>query len=154
MTARVVTVSADTSVAEIARLMLTHRIGAIPVVDSESHVVGIVSDHDLLGRPAADSARSWWLALFSGGEASVADIAKACRLRAEDVMHVRVRTVSEETPINTLGNLMQRHRLKHVPVTRHGKLVGIVSRSDLLAALLGGHDKVPLASPEYRFFNE
>jgi len=154
MTRHVVTASADSSVAEIAQLMAAHGIGAIPIVDGQSHVIGIVSEHDLLRHPPGDSPRAWWLRLFDKDSVRLEDIATARHRRAEEVMRVRVHTVSDATPVGVLGSLMQRHRLKHLPVVRGGKLVGIVSRGDLIAALVADRPEEPLPSQPYRFFGE
>jgi len=154
MTRRVVTASPDTSVAEIVRLMLAHHVSAIPIVDHQSRVVGIVSEHDLLRHPPGDSPRAWWLHLFDKDIVGLEDFATASRRKAGDVMHARVRTVSDATPVGVLGSLMERHKLKHVPVVSHQKLVGIVSRGDLIAALIKSQQEGPQRLPEYRFFGE
>jgi len=154
MSRRVVTASPDATVAEIARLMLAHEISAIPIVDHSSHVVGIVSEHDLLGHPPGDSPRAWWLRLFDRDMVRLEDIATARQRRAENVMHARVHTVSDAMPIGVLGSMMQRHKLKHVPVVNHGKLVGIVSRGDLIAALMSDHPQAQQPTPDFRFWGE
>jgi len=154
MRRRVVTAGPDATVAEIAQLMLAHEISAIPIVDHSSHVVGIVSEHDLLGHPPGDSPRAWWLRLFDRDMVRLEDIATARQRRAENVMHARVHTVSDAMPIGVLGSMMQRHKLKHVPVVSHQKLVGIVSRGDLIAALIKSQQEGPQRLPEYRFFGE
>jgi len=136
MTRPVVTAKTDTSVSEIAQLMLANRIGAVPIVDDQAHVVGIVSDHDLLRHPPSDSPRAWWLRLFDKDALSLEDIAGARNLPARDVMVRHVTTISDVTPIGVLGSLMRRRKLKHVPVVHEGRLVGIISRSDLLDALV------------------
>lgn len=154
MTRHVVTAGADSSVAEIAQLMVAHRVSVIPIVDGQSHVIGIVSEHDLLRHPPGDSPRAWWLRLFDKDSVRLEDIATARHRRAGEVMRVRVRTVSDATPVGVLGSLMQRHRLKHLPVVHGGKLVGIVSRGDLIAALVGDRPEEPQPSQAYRFFGE
>ena len=154
MTRHVVTADADMGIATIARLMQAHHVSAIPVIDDESRVIGIVSEHDLLSAPPGDSPRAWWLRLFDKDSVCLEDVATARHRRAKDVMRLHVRTVSDTTPIGVLGSLMQRHKLKHVPVLHDGKLVGIVSRSDLIAALVGDRQEATPGSPEYRFFSE
>jgi len=154
MTREVVTGRADTPVPALARLMLTHGIGAIPIVDDRNIVIGIVSDHDLLRRPPSDSPRAWWLRLFDKNSVCLEELATARDLLARDVMGRRVRTVGETMPVGVLGSLMRRHKLKHVPVVHDGYLVGIVSRGDLLAALLRGVENTEEPSPAYRFFGE
>jgi len=154
MTRQVVTANADTSVADIAQMMLTHHVSAIPVVDEQTHLIGIVSEHDLLRHPPGDSPRAWWLRLFDKHLVCLEEIATARHRRAKDVMQVRVRTVSEAMPIGVLGSLMQRRRLKHLPVLHGGKLIGIVSRGDLIAALTKDHSASVVAAPAYRLFGE
>ena len=136
MTRKVVTVAPETSVAEVARLLLTNKISALPVIDDEHRVVGIVSEGDLLGRPLADSPRGWWLKLFDESAACLEEIATARHLHARDVMTSPAVTVGDQTPIDVLATLMRRLRVKRVPVLQHGRLVGIVSRTDLLDALV------------------
>ena len=135
MTTKVVTATPETSVAEIASLLLEHKISAVPVIDGEQGVVGIVSEGDLLGRPPADSPRGWWLRLFNESAACLEEIATAHHLKARDVMTSPAVTVGEQTPIDVLATLMHRHRVKRVPIVRDGGLVGIVSRTDVLDAL-------------------
>ena len=135
MTTKVVTVTPETSVAEIARLLLEQKISAVPVIDDEQSVVGIVSEADLLGRPPSGSPRGWWLRLFNDSAASLEEIATARHLKARDVMASPAVTVVEQTPIDVLATLMRRRRLKRLPIVHNGKLVGIVSRTDVLDAL-------------------
>jgi len=136
MTQKVVTAPPETSVAEIARLLLQNKISAVPVVDDEHHVLGIVSEGDLLGRPPADSPRGWWLKLFNENAVSLEEIATARHLTARDIMTSPAVTVGVQTPIGVVATLMRRRRVKRVPVIEHGRLVGIVSRADLLGALV------------------
>lgn len=135
MTRRVVTVTTETPVAEIARLLLDRHISAVPVVDADARVLGIVSEGDLMRRPETGAARrrSWWLSLVSGEDA--ADYVKAHGGRASHVMTRGVVTVTEDTPLPDVARLLEERRIKRVPVLRRGKLVGIVSRADLLRGL-------------------
>lgn len=135
MTTKVVTATPETSVAEIAGLLLEHKISAVPVIDGEQGVVGIVSEGDLLGRPPAGSPRGWWLRLFRENTACLEEIATARHLKARDVMTSPVVTVGEETPIDILATLMRRRRVKRLPIVHDNRLVGIVSRTDVLDAL-------------------
>jgi CBS domain-containing protein len=136
MTREVVTVGPDTSVAEIAALLHENRITAVPVVDAERHVLGIVSEGDLLGRPPAGSPRGWWLRLFDERAVLLEEIATARHLKAHDVMTRPAVTVVEDTPVDVLASLMRRRRVKRLPVLRDGKLAGLVSRADVLDALV------------------
>jgi CBS domain-containing protein len=136
MTVNVVTVSENTPVHEIVRLLLKYRISAVPVVDSTRRVVGIVGEGDLL-RPEGTSRGwrkgSWWLeAFFTGGALSDE---KAYGRTAGAVMTRDVITVSEDTPLNEIAEVLERHHIKRVPVLADGSLVGIVSRANLLHGL-------------------
>jgi CBS domain-containing protein len=136
MTVNVVSVSEDTPVHEIVRLLLKYRISAVPVVDSARKVVGIVSEGDLL-RPEGTSAGwrkgSWWLQAFFAGEALSDE--KAYGRTAGAVMTRDPITVSEDTPLNEIAELLERHHIKRVPVLANGSLVGIVSRANVLHGL-------------------
>jgi CBS domain-containing protein len=136
MTTEVVTATPETTVAEIAGLLLEHKISAVPVVDGEHRVIGIVSEGDLLGRPSAGSPRARWLRLFNDNAATLEEIVTARHLKARDVMTGPAVTVGEDTPITVLAGLMRRRRVKRLPVVHNGRLVGIVSRADVLDALV------------------
>jgi len=87
------------------------------------------------------SARGWWLRLFDDEAVCLEEIATARHLKAQDVMTRDVVSVLDQAPIDLLATLMRRHRLKRVPIVREGKLVGIVSRADLLDALVGDREE-------------
>jgi CBS domain-containing protein len=136
MTANVISVSSDTPVHEIVRLLLKYRISAVPVVDSARNVVGMVSEGDLL-RPEGTSGGwrrgSWWLEAFFAGEALSDE--KTYGRTASAVMTRDVITVSEDTPLKEIAELLEHHHIKRVPVLADGRLVGIVSRANLLHGL-------------------
>jgi len=138
MTSRVITVSPDTAVRDIAALLLKHRISAVPVVEN-GELVGIVSEADLLHRyeiGTEDAARpgSWWLRLLSG-EQSAAQYVKSHARRARDIMTPQVECVAPDTPIAEIATLLEKRGIKRVPVVQKKKVVGIVSRSNLVQAL-------------------
>jgi CBS domain-containing protein len=137
MTKKVVTVTTQTPVEEIARLLLDHHISAVPVVDVEGVIVGMVSEGDLMRRLSAADAprRSWWLELFAGSGPTAADYVKTHGTKAADVMSRDIATVSEDMPIGEVARILETHRIKRVPVLRDGKLTGIVSRANLLHGL-------------------
>lgn len=138
MTTRLVTVTPETSVQEIAKQLIERRISAIPVVGEDNHVVGIVSEGDLMRRPETGGQRrpSWWLTLFDPPPERAAQYVRAHGLRARDVMTREMVTVSEDASLEEIATLLERHRIKRVPVVRDGKLVGIVSRANLLHGLV------------------
>ena len=136
MTPKVVSVGPDTEVREIAQLLLSHRISAVPVVDEEHRVIGIVSEGDLMRRVKGDGDHrdSWWLSLFTGGK-DAGDYVKSHGRKAHEVMTPNPMTVEENTPLHTIARMLEKHHIKRVPVLRDGKLVGIVSRANLLQGI-------------------
>ena len=137
MTPDVVSVLPETAVREIARTMLARRISAVPVVDKDGKLAGIVSEGDLMRRAESgtERTRSWWLRLLGDEKEEARDYVKAHGRHARDVMTVEVVTVVEDTPIGEIAGILERERIKRVPVLRGGKVVGIVSRANLLHGL-------------------
>lgn len=137
MTTSVVSATPETNVAEVARLLLERHISAVPVIDSGGRLVGMVSEGDFLRRSEDGSRRhgSWWLRLFSGSGENAADYVKTHGRSAADVMTRDVVTVTEHTPAGDVAHLLETKRIKRVPVLRDGKVVGIISRADLLRGL-------------------
>lgn len=135
MTREVVTVGPETSVRDVARLMLDRRISGVPVVDSSDRLVGLVSEGDLMRRAEFMSGRPWWV----GPEAPAEEVAKAYvkthGLRAADVMSPNVVTIGEHEPLEKIAMLFEARGIKRAPVMRGSKLVGIVSRANLLQGL-------------------
>jgi CBS domain-containing protein len=128
------------SVREIAKLLLQHGISAVPVVDTSGAVLGIVSEGDLVRRSdvGRDDRASWWVQMLAEGEdlapEFLAYVRSGDRL-ARDLMTREVVTVEEGTPLPEIARLLEEHRIKRVPVLRQGRMVGIVSRADLVRAL-------------------
>lgn len=137
MTSPVVTVTSDTDVATVAQLLLDHNISAVPVVDGEEGIVGVVSENDLLGRRSKKTNRPSWLRLFSKEPQYLEELATARHLKVADVMTRDVISVTADTSIESLATLMHQRKLKRVPVLLGGKVVGIVSRVDVLKGLIG-----------------
>ncbi len=137
MTTKVVTVRPDTRVEQIAALLLERRISGVPVVDADGRLVGIVTEGDLMRRPemGTERHRGWWLRSFGDERERAAEYARAHGSRAEQVMTRNVVTVTEETPLGEIARLLEERRIKRVPVVRDAKLVGIVSRANLLHGL-------------------
>jgi CBS domain-containing protein len=139
MTSNVVTIAPDASVRDAAWTMLTQRISALPVVDGQGRLLGIVSEGDLLHRVEAgtERQRSWWSAFNASSEVLADEFVKSHARKVSDVMTTKVVTVAPETAAAAIADLIDKHGIKRVPVVSHGKLVGIVSRSDFLTALTG-----------------
>jgi len=138
MTANVVTIQADEHVINVARLLLDRRISAVPVVDADGKLLGIVSEGDLLRRVETDTERKrdGWNGLFASRPSLAAEYAKSHARRAGDVMTRNVVTVAGDVPLSHIADLFEKHNIKRVPVVRDGRVVGIVSRADLLRALV------------------
>jgi len=139
MTTHVVTISPDTPVGRIARLLLENHVSAVPVVDSAGATIGMVSEGDLLRRDDNGRAarRAWWLEMLAEGEALNKEYEAQLRTKdqtAREIMSAPVVTATEATDVAELAHLFSSYRIKRVPVVRDGRLVGIVSRVDLLRA--------------------
>lgn len=146
MVTNVISVRSDTTVEKIAETLLTNRISAVPVLDAAGGLVGIVSEGDLIHRVEADTERhrSWWLELLTGREILAREFVKSHSRKAADVMTRPVITVKPETPLSDLAYLLEKHRIKRVPVLVNGKLAGIVSRANLIQALVRrGNEIIP-----------
>src|SRR5690242_3337742 len=137
MTSEVITLGEDASVQEAAKLMVEHGISAVPVVDRESRVVGMVSEGDLLHRAetGTERRRSWWLEMMASTNQLAGEYLKSHSGRVKDVMTRDVISVTDTTPVADIAILLETNRIKRVPVLRDGKLVGIVSRANLVRAL-------------------
>jgi len=136
----VVTVRPDTDVAEAIKLLAEHDVSALPVLDREGNLVGVLSEADLIHRTeiGTEKRRPWWLEAVTGGATLAEEFAKSHGKKVEEVMTDGVISVSEETPLSEIAALFERKRIKRVPVVKDGNLVGIVSRSNLIQALASG----------------
>ncbi len=147
MTTRVITVSPDTRVEAIAKLLMDERISGVPVVDGAGRLVGIVSEGDLMRRSESgtDRGASPWLSLLATPDESARAYLKSHGHRARDVMSAEVISVEEHTPLARVAQILERNRIKRVPVLRDGALVGIVSRANLLQGLVSHASPPPSA---------
>jgi len=137
MTTSVITVGPEATVRDIAVLLLEKRISAVPVVDAEGHIHGIVSEGDLMRRAeiGTERRRSWWLDLLAE-DGRAAEYIKSHGSSVRDVMTPEVVTVAPDAELAEIADLLDRKHIKRVPVVdSDGKLVGIVSRANLLRAL-------------------
>lgn len=147
MTKDVVTVSRSTPVAEIAAILVKHRISGVPVVTGDQRVIGIVSESDLMHRAetGTEIRRKWWLTRFGDPDRMAQEYTKAHGLRAEHVMSRTVVSVRQEADAGEVADVLDRHHIKRVPVLDNGKLVGLITRSDLVRALAGVEIGKPIA---------
>ncbi len=155
MTTSVVTVTPETSIEEAARLMLDRRISGLPVISGDGMVVGIVTEGDLLRRTevGTEHHRSTWYGLLFGPGRLAQDYARARARKVGEVMTTSMISAAPETPLSEVVRLMEAHRVKRLPVIERGRLVGIISRANLVGALAeflaGQHDQA-LSDDEIR----
>jgi CBS domain-containing protein len=137
MTNEVITVDENASVQSVAKLMAKYGISAVPVVNKDNRVIGMVSEGDLLHRAetGTERRRSWWLEMLSSTNQLAGDYIKSHSGKVKDVMTRDVISVTDTTPVADIAVLLETNRIKRVPVLRDGKLVGIVSRANLVRAL-------------------
>jgi CBS domain-containing protein len=152
MTTHVVTVSPDTPVREIAKVLVKNGISAVPVVDNSGAPLGMVSEGDLIGRDEADreARRDWWLVMLAEGTELNPEFLASLRgtqHTARDVMAAPLVTVGEDTEASDVAKLLVSHRIKRVPVVRGGRITGIVSRADLLRELSAA-EATPASAPK------
>jgi CBS domain-containing protein len=137
MVSHVITVGPELDVRAVANTLVANRISAVPVVAIDGSIVGIISEGDLMRRAVsgAERKRSWWLETFSSAEQLMADFVKTHGRKAKDVMTRQVISVDPDTSLQEIANLLEKHGIKRVPVIENGRLVGIVSRANLVQAL-------------------
>ena len=151
MTKDVVTVGPQATVGEIAGLLVRHRISAVPVVSEDNRVVGIVSQTDLGHRSetGTEKRRKWWLEVFADADFKAREYIKSHGLKAHDVMSRVVISVSRQASLAEVADVLDTHRIRQVPVMDDGKLVGMISRTDLVRKLA----EVKIAEPATRSEN-
>ncbi len=137
MTRHVVAVGLETSIPAIAELLIEHRISGVPVVDAQNHLLGIVTEGDLYRRVelGTEKNRGRWVGLLTLNSKLALDYVRANGRMAQDVMTRDVVHVSPDTPVSEIADLFEKHHIKRVPVVERHRLVGIVSRANLVQAL-------------------
>jgi CBS domain-containing protein len=142
MTSPAVFVTPETNMAEIASLLASKHYSAVPVCDPDRTLLGIVSESDILKpfRESVRARRDWWLGVIAEGEELPQDFLDYIRhdtRTAADVMVRQVFTTQQAATLPELADLMIKHSVKRLPVLRDGKVIGIVSRADLVTAIAG-----------------
>jgi CBS domain-containing protein len=142
------TIDPDASIQEAARIMLDYRISGLPVVDKDKNLIGIITEGDLLGGVTGDQHRRRWLeSILDPGNAATAPQPSQAKT-VGDVMTRQVVTASEDTPLHEIVKTMNTKGIKRLPVVKDSKVVGIVSRADLLRGLALEAKLMPSASGE------
>ena len=138
MTRDVISIDPDATVLQAARLMLQHHISGLPVIDKAGNLVGVLSEGDFLRRreTKTERRRSRWLEFLMGPGRIAADYSHSHGSKVSEVMTADVQTVDEVTPLEDIVELMERRRIKRVPVVCGGQVVGIVTRSNLMHAMV------------------
>jgi CBS domain-containing protein len=147
MTRNVITARPDDTVSRVAHLLSDNNISAVPICDASGTLLGMVSEGDLMRPFIAENVkrRAWWLTLLADGTDLAPEFLEYVRLNRHsvaDLMTTVVISATEGSSVTDLAELMARHRIKRVPILRDGKLVGIVSRADVIRAIARSPDSV------------
>lgn len=145
MTRDVISIDPDSTVLQAARLMLQHRISGLPVIDAHGQLVGVLSEGDFLRRRETNTEkrRSRWLEFLMGPGRIAAEYTHSHGCKVSEAMTRNPQTVSETASLEDIVELMERHRIKRVPVLCGEEVVGIVTRSNLMRAMVSVARAVP-----------
>jgi len=139
MTSPVLTIEAESPLLQAVQIMLARNISGLPVLDKQGHLVGMVTEGDLLRRAETGTQRRRprWLEYLIGPGRLADEYTRSHGRKVSDVMTPDPITVTEQSPLDEVVQIMEKHRIKRLPVMRGRDLVGIVSRANLLHALAG-----------------
>jgi len=145
MTKDVVTVGPEASIVEASRLMLEHHISGLPVLDAHGHLVGIVSEGDFLRRAELGTQRKRprWLQFLIGPDREATEFVRQSGRKVGEIMTRTPHTVAEDTPLEEIVSLMEKKHVKRLPVMHRDRLVGIVTRANLLSAVASLAREIP-----------
>jgi CBS domain-containing protein len=152
MTQSTVTVDPEASIEHAIHLMLKRRISGLPVVDNTGALVGIVTEGDLLRRAelGTQKRRPRWIEFLIGPGRLASEYVSACGRKVHEVMTTPVHTVTENVPLPEVVEMMEARQVKRLPVVRDGQVVGIVSRANLLRALVSiARDSEPVGMTDF-----
>jgi len=137
MTQHVITIGADAPIAEAIDAMLRHHVSGLPVVDADGELVGIISEGDFIRRAeiGTQRTRGRWLSFLAGADRVAADFVRAHGRKVGEIMTTDPLTISEDAPLDEIVEIMESSNVKRLPVMRGHRMVGIVTRSDFLAAV-------------------
>lgn len=145
----VITVSPDDHVADAVKLLSDYDISALPVVDDDGRLVGILSEADLIQREEIGTQKRhpWWLEAVTPASKLAAEFAKSHGRRVDEVMTTDVVTAGADISLGEIARLLEKHRIKRIPIVEEGELVGIVSRSNLIQALASAQAQAQTEEP-------
>jgi CBS domain-containing protein len=138
MTRDVISIDSDSTVLQAARLMLQHHISGLPVIDKNGELVGVLSEGDFLRRreTKTERKRSRWLEFLMGPGRIAAEYSHSHGSKVSEVMTTEVQSVEQDTALEDIVEVMERKRIKRVPVLCGGQVVGIITRSNLMRAMV------------------
>jgi len=138
MTPDVISADPDATVLQAARYMIQHHISGLPVIDKTGALVGILSEGDFLRRRETHTDRrpSRWLEFLMGPGKLASEYTHTHGSKVSEVMTTKLHTISEDTPLEKIVEMMEKYRVKRVPVLRGKKVVGIVTRANLMHAMV------------------
>jgi len=144
----IISVDPDATILQAARLMLQRHISGLPVIDRSGKLVGVLSEGDFLRRSETGTARrhSRWLEFLMGPGRIAADYIHSHGSKVSEVMSKDVKAIGEDATVEDIVQLMEKHRIKRVPVLRGGRVVGIVTRSNLMQAMVSLARSAPPAA--------
>jgi len=137
MTTKLVTIGETATVQEAAKLMSENDVSALPVVDEQGRLVGLLSEADLLHRTEIGTqiVRPWWLEAVTPASTLAAEFLHAHGTAACELMSKKIISAAPSAPLSEIATLMERHRVKRIPIVEDGRLIGVVSRANLIQAL-------------------
>jgi CBS domain-containing protein len=149
MVTSVISVGPDARLEDVAHTLLANGISAVPVIDIDCKLLGIVSEGNLMRRAEAGTGRRrpWWLAMWTGREALAAEYVREHSRKVTDVMTRSVVTATPETSLQEVATLLEKNGIKRVPIVRDGRVIGIVSRANLLQALASLRNQIDIGTP-------
>jgi CBS domain-containing protein len=137
MTSNVICIGADEPILEAARLMLQNRVSGLPVIDKDGELVGIVTEGDFLRRSELGTQRQRpkWLEFIVGPGKLAQEYTHSAGRKVGEIMTIDPQTIGENETLEAVVATMERRHVKRLPVTRGGRVVGIISRANLMQAL-------------------
>lgn len=150
MTRDVMTVTPETPLPALAALFAERGISGVPVVEADGKLVGMATEGDLMRRLAAEGEppRSWFRSLLESEQRQAQHYAQTHGRHARDVMSTELLTISEEESVNKAAAILEQKGIRRLPVVRDGKLIGILSRADLMRAVLAPPEAAATATSD------
>lgn len=156
MTTPAISVRPEITVQELAAMLLEKQISAVPVIDEDGTLLGIVSEGDLVRRveTGTDGPGSWWLDFLASPTIRQERFIKSHGRRVSDVMTRNPMTIQPDTPLAEIATILEKNRIKRLPVVDGDAVVGIVSRANLLHGLIASASMVQPSSPDDQALRE